>query len=127
MTRAAEWEAIQAAYVAAHKAEWDYDITNRVRYGASWRHYGPKHVQRAGERLRAAQDRAYKRAFTWLGKHSPWDWYGSGAGAHWIVVNATAAMVLGETAPTLPAEAAGYGRPAHAWTLASRTTGVANA
>jgi hypothetical protein len=66
-----------------------------------------------------ACDRVSKTAsaiHAWLDANSPWDW-ASGVSSRWTCENVTEALALSETAPTLPADAAGYGMPGEAFTL----------
>lgn len=116
--RVAEWEAFQAKYRAAWELYDRWDTEMRVRHGADYRHY-VRGARDKANKLRQALGRVTDRMVAWLDKNSAWEWR-SGVALHWTATKATAAMVLSDTAPTLPAEAAAYGYPQRDFTIGVR-------
>jgi hypothetical protein len=114
-----DWPKLQAAYRAAydHKATLDYTL--RGRSTSNWRACASTKEMRDLDARGAKVKRAYDRCRAWINQFSPWDW-SSGVGAHWQCMNASAAMMLSDVAPTIPAEGAAYGYPHKEFTLRAR-------
>jgi hypothetical protein len=101
-----EWDALQEAYRTANHATWEYRESLRSKYRDEA--YCSRGERKRLDALKAREDKACDRIFTWLDRHSPWDWHGQ-VSAHWTCSKLAAAQALSVSHPILPEEAKGYG------------------